>query len=133
MLFQYLPLAHVFAGAGQKVLLVDVQADRIEQLNRGESYIEDVPSAELKKHIDAGLLSATTDYDIYLKDSDSGDELARTDLSPAHELCEPERVVCGNGSDELIAQLRILGSRRRIGAVEHRREQRDHPDVQAVL
>ena len=57
------PLAHVFAGAGHTVLLVDVQADRVEQLNRGESYIEDVPSEELKKHIDAGLLTATTDYD----------------------------------------------------------------------
>jgi len=63
------PLAHVFAGAGQKVLLVDVQADRVEQLNRGESYIEDVPSEELKRHIDAGLLTATTDYD-ELKDAD---------------------------------------------------------------
>ena len=38
------PLAHVFAGAGHTVVLVDVQADRVEQLNRGESYIEDVPS-----------------------------------------------------------------------------------------
>src|SRR3954462_11227711 len=57
------PLAHVFAGAGHTVLLVDVVAERVEQLNRGESYIEAGPSAELQKHIDAGLLSATTDYD----------------------------------------------------------------------
>src|SRR4051794_4596870 len=57
------PLAHVFAGAGHTVMLVDGQADRIEQLNRGESYIEDVPSAELETHLDAALLSETTAYD----------------------------------------------------------------------
>jgi UDP-N-acetyl-D-glucosamine dehydrogenase len=57
------PLAHVFAGAGHSVLLVDVQPDRVEQLNRGESYIEDVSSEQLKQHVDADLLTATTDYD----------------------------------------------------------------------
>jgi UDP-N-acetyl-D-glucosamine dehydrogenase len=57
------PLAHVFAGAGHNVLLVDVQPDRVEQLKRGESYIEDVSSEQLKRHVDAGLLTATTDYD----------------------------------------------------------------------
>src|SRR3954447_2881357 len=57
------PLAHVFAGAGHNVLLVDVQADRVDKLNRGESYIEDVSSEQLKQHVDAGLLTATTDYD----------------------------------------------------------------------
>ena len=57
------PLAHVFAGAGHNVLLVDVQPDRVEQLNRGESYIEDVSSEQLKQHVDAGHLTATTDYD----------------------------------------------------------------------
>jgi UDP-N-acetyl-D-glucosamine dehydrogenase len=57
------PLAQVFADAGRSVLLVDVQADRVEQLNRGESYIEDVPSEELKRLADEGRLAATTDYD----------------------------------------------------------------------
>jgi UDP-N-acetyl-D-glucosamine dehydrogenase len=37
------PLAQVFAEAGRSVLLVDRDAARVEQLNRGESYIEDVP------------------------------------------------------------------------------------------
>jgi UDP-N-acetyl-D-glucosamine dehydrogenase len=57
------PLAHVFAGAGHTVLLVDVQAERVAELNRGESYIGDVSSEQLKQHVDAGLLTATTDYD----------------------------------------------------------------------
>jgi len=58
------PLAQVFADAGRSVVLVDVQADRIAQLNRGESHIEDVPSEVLKAHVDDGRLSATADYDV---------------------------------------------------------------------
>jgi UDP-N-acetyl-D-glucosamine dehydrogenase len=56
------PLAHVFADAGHKVVLVDVVAERVERLNNGDSYIEDIPSEVLKRHVDAGLLEATTDY-----------------------------------------------------------------------
>jgi UDP-N-acetyl-D-glucosamine dehydrogenase len=57
------PLAQVFAEAGVPVVLVDVDADRIATLQRGESYIEDVPSEQLKPLVDAGTISATTDYD----------------------------------------------------------------------
>jgi UDP-N-acetyl-D-glucosamine dehydrogenase len=64
------PLAQVFADAGRRVVLVDVVQDRVDQLNRGDSYIEDVPSEVLGKLVDAGLISATTDYDI-LRDTDS--------------------------------------------------------------
>ena len=58
------PLAQVFADAGRRVVLVDVVQDRVDQLNRGESYIEDVSSELLGKLVDDGLISATTDYDI---------------------------------------------------------------------
>ncbi len=58
------PLAHVFADAGRRVVLVDVVQDRVDQLNRGESYIEDIPSEVLGKLVEDGLISATSDYDI---------------------------------------------------------------------
>jgi UDP-N-acetyl-D-glucosamine dehydrogenase len=57
------PLAQVFADAGKSVVLVDVDPERVEMLNRGESYIEDVSSAELKALVESGLVTATTDYD----------------------------------------------------------------------
>jgi len=57
------PLAHVFASAGVPAVLVDVDAARVEQLGRGESYIEDVPSDALRPLVESGVLSATTDYD----------------------------------------------------------------------
>ena len=58
-----LPLARTFADAGKSVLLVDVDADRVAQLNAGESYIEDVPPEVLKPFVETGLVAATTDYD----------------------------------------------------------------------
>jgi UDP-N-acetyl-D-glucosamine dehydrogenase len=64
------PLAQVFAEAGVPVVLVDVDADRIGTLQRGESYIEDVPSEQLKPLVDAGTISATTDYDA-LRETDA--------------------------------------------------------------
>ena len=64
------PLAQVFAEASRKVVLVDVDEDRVAQLNRGESYIEDVPSPVLARLIADHGLSATTDYDV-LRESDA--------------------------------------------------------------
>jgi UDP-N-acetyl-D-glucosamine dehydrogenase len=58
------PLAQVFAEAGKKVVLVDVSEQRAAMLNRGESYIEDVPSDALRTLVSEQGLSATTDYDV---------------------------------------------------------------------
>ncbi len=65
-----LPLARVFGDAGKRVLLVDVDPARVEMLNRGESYIEDVPSETLRPLVDDGRIAATTDYDA-LRDADA--------------------------------------------------------------
>jgi UDP-N-acetyl-D-glucosamine dehydrogenase len=58
------PLAQVFAEAGRSVVLLDVDEGRVAMLNRGESYIEDVPSDQLRELVDQRGLTATTDYDI---------------------------------------------------------------------
>src|ERR671918_178604 len=41
-----LPLAQVFAEAGVPAVLVDVDAERVAAIQRGESYVEDVAAAE---------------------------------------------------------------------------------------
>lgn len=56
-----LPLALAFAEAGFKVTGLDINGQRVDELNAGDSYIADVPSAALAKQVDAGKLSATTD------------------------------------------------------------------------
>jgi UDP-N-acetyl-D-glucosamine dehydrogenase len=64
------PLADTFGQAGHSIALVDVQPGRIDQLNRGESYVEDVPSERIKELVDAGRLRATLDYD-EVRDADA--------------------------------------------------------------
>jgi UDP-N-acetyl-D-glucosamine dehydrogenase len=64
------PLAQVFAEAGRRVVLVDVDDARVARLQRGESYIEDVPSEALGRLITEHGLGATTDYDV-LRDVDA--------------------------------------------------------------
>ena len=57
-----LPLATVFADAGTEVVGIEAVPERCAQVNAGESYIQDVPGADLKRVVDAGLLHATPDY-----------------------------------------------------------------------
>jgi UDP-N-acetyl-D-glucosamine dehydrogenase len=57
-----LPLATVFAGAGYRVVGIDLDARKVDAINRGESYIPDVPAALVADLAGRGLLSATTDY-----------------------------------------------------------------------
>jgi UDP-N-acetyl-D-glucosamine dehydrogenase len=57
------PLAQVFAEAGVATVLVDVDVAKVERIQRGESYIEDVPSEAIEPLVEAGTLGATTDYD----------------------------------------------------------------------
>ncbi len=55
-----LPLAVAFAEEGCEVIAVDVDAGKIEAIEAGESYIEDVPSELLREH--RGRIHASTRY-----------------------------------------------------------------------
>jgi UDP-N-acetyl-D-glucosamine dehydrogenase len=96
------PLAQAFAEVGKTVLLVDVDAERVAALNRGESYIVDVPSEKLKEHVDAGRVSATTDYD----------ELREVDAilialpTPLSRQREPDLTILVSASEEIATRLR---------------------------
>ncbi|MEZ4515905.1 MAG: nucleotide sugar dehydrogenase [Chloroflexota bacterium] len=57
-----LPLAVALAKEGFSVVGVDVDARKVDALNAGESYVEDVPSSVLAELIADGRLRATTDY-----------------------------------------------------------------------
>jgi UDP-N-acetyl-D-glucosamine dehydrogenase len=65
-----LPLARCFAEAGVGVVLLDIDAERVAAINSGESHVEDVPSDALAPLVEAGTLTATTDYDA-LREADS--------------------------------------------------------------
>ena len=57
-----LPLAVVFAEAGFKVIGIDPVQAKVEALNRGESYVMDVPSETVARLVKEGRLTATTDF-----------------------------------------------------------------------
>ena len=64
-----LPLAVEKAKAGFKTIGFDVQKEKVDLVNTGHNYIGDVVDSDLKKLVDAGTLSATTDFS-FVKDVD---------------------------------------------------------------
>jgi UDP-N-acetyl-D-glucosamine dehydrogenase len=57
-----LPLAVVFAETGFTVIGVDPDRRKVDTVNRGESHIQDVSNAQVKRLLEVGKLSATTDF-----------------------------------------------------------------------
>lgn len=57
-----LPLAVEFAEVGFNVIGLDIDAKKVDMLNKGESYIPDIPTERLKPLVEQGKLCATTDY-----------------------------------------------------------------------
>jgi UDP-N-acetyl-D-glucosamine dehydrogenase len=96
------PLARVFADGGKSVVLVDVDGDRVEQLNRGESYVEDVPSEILKTLVEQGRVSATTDYEV-LRDVDA---IVISLPTPLSRQREPDLSILLAASREIAKRLR---------------------------
>jgi UDP-N-acetyl-D-glucosamine dehydrogenase len=95
------PLAQVFVEAGKPVVLVDVVQARIDQLMRGESYIEDVPSVKLRELLDAGL-TATTDYDVLRE----VDEILVALPTPLSKQREPDLTIVKNAVEGVAKRLR---------------------------
>ena len=56
-----LPLAMEFCEAGFSVLGFDVSERVVALLMRGESHIQDIPAAQVAKHVKSGRFRATTD------------------------------------------------------------------------
>ena len=57
-----LPLATVLAEAGYNVIGVDLDGSKVDAINQGLSYIDDVETDLVKKLVEAGALRATTDF-----------------------------------------------------------------------
>src|SRR5438270_2448701 len=57
-----LPLATTFAEVGFHVTGIDIDQQKIERANRGESYIPDIASSRLQALIDTQRLHFTNDY-----------------------------------------------------------------------
>ncbi len=65
-----LPLAAVFAQAGINVIGIDPQPQKADSINKGVSYIPDVPTEQVERLVRLGKLRATSDFSV-LKDVDA--------------------------------------------------------------
>jgi UDP-N-acetyl-D-glucosamine dehydrogenase len=97
-----MPLARVFADAGKNVVLVDVDTAVVDGVNRGESHIGDVPADLLATHVEAGRISATSDYDV-LKDVDAILVALPTPLSSQRE---PDLEIVKGAAEQIASRLR---------------------------
>ncbi|MGH3084412.1 MAG: nucleotide sugar dehydrogenase, partial [Gaiellaceae bacterium] len=98
------PLAHTLAAAGRSVLLIDVSADLVAALNRGESHITDVPSAELAPLVREGRIRATTEYN----ELRNADAILIALPTPLSKQREPDLSI-------LIGAVEQIGTRLRTG------------------
>ena len=97
-----LPLAQVFAEGGHGVVLLEAASERADAINRGESYIADVPSEVLAPLVRDGKIRATTDYDV-LRDVDAILIALPTPLSLQRE---PDLSIVVGAVEEIAKRLR---------------------------
>jgi len=57
-----LPLALAACTAKYKVIGFDIDGSKVDQINRGQSYIKHIGGEELTKHIKSGYLRCTADF-----------------------------------------------------------------------
>ncbi len=96
-----LPLAVEKAKAGFKVIGFDIQQKRVDMVNRGENYIGDVVSDDLKAVVENGKLSATTDYD-WLRNCDVVTICVPT---PLDKFKQPDLTYVVNTAEEIAKRL----------------------------
>jgi UDP-N-acetyl-D-glucosamine dehydrogenase len=96
-----LPLAVEFLRAGFDVTGFDVVASKVDLLNRGRSYIPDVPSKAVAAAVKRGRFRATTDFDL-LAGMDAVSMCVPTPLSKTRD---PDMSFVENASREVARRL----------------------------
>ena len=81
-----LPLVVAFARAGLSAIGFDVDGERTAAISRGESYLGDVAPADMRPAVDAGTLSATTDFGELV----SLDTISICVPTPLHKTRDPD-------------------------------------------
>jgi UDP-N-acetyl-D-glucosamine dehydrogenase len=92
-----LPLSVVFAEAGFKVIGIDPIQPKVDAINRGESYVMDVPSETVARLVKTGHLRATSDFSV-LKNVDAVSICVPT---PLRKTGDPDLSFIINSTEEL--------------------------------
>lgn len=94
-----LPLAVAFAESGFRVIGLDVVAEKVEMLNAGHSYVEDVSDEALRPIVQKGLLRATTDY----ADLANVDAISICVPTPLRKTKDPDISYIISAADSIVA------------------------------
>ncbi len=97
-----LPLAMEFAGAGFEVVGIDVLAHKVDLLNAGTSYVQDVPTSHVAEHVKSGRFRATTDFSV-IRDLDTINIAVPT---PLRKTKDPDMSYVVSASEEVARYLR---------------------------
>ncbi|HYN87716.1 MAG TPA: nucleotide sugar dehydrogenase, partial [Ardenticatenaceae bacterium] len=97
-----LPLAVLFAQAGYQVAGIDVDARKVDALNYGESYIEDISSTAIRRLVAEERLVATTDYGILAQ----CDAVSICVPTPLRKTGDPDISYIINAADEIAHHIR---------------------------
>jgi UDP-N-acetyl-D-glucosamine dehydrogenase len=97
-----MPLAQVFAEAGKKVVLVDVNEEVVDGINRGESHIGDVSSDVLKKLVESGSVAASSDYGVL----EEADAILIALPTPLSSQREPDLSIVKSAVEQIAPRLR---------------------------
>ena len=96
-----LPLAVAFAEAGFHVIGIDIDEKKVRLMNRGISYIEDIPGDRLQPLVDSGTLCATSD----LKALDACDSVSICVPTPLRKTGAPDVSHILNATDAIARHL----------------------------
>jgi UDP-N-acetyl-D-glucosamine dehydrogenase len=92
-----LPLAAAFGEAGFTVIGIDPDPRKVNTLNKGESYVQDVPGEHIHLLLNNGKLSATTDFSA-LRECDAVSICVPT---PLRKTGDPDMSFILSSTDEL--------------------------------
>ena len=96
-----LPLMLRYVEVGFKVVGFDIDAEKIKKLHAGQTYIEHIPAASIKKAVEHGF-SATTDF----SRAREVDALLICVPTPLNKYREPDLSFVTNTVDSLVPHLR---------------------------
>jgi UDP-N-acetyl-D-glucosamine dehydrogenase len=96
-----LPLMLRFREVGYRVIGIDIDSDKVGCLNRGESYIEHIPSDKVAAALASGF-SATTNF----AEANVADAIIICVPTPLNQYREPDLTYVLNTADSLAPHLR---------------------------
>lgn len=92
-----LPLAVVFAEAGFTVTGIDPDRRKVDTIQRGESHIQDIPTEQVARLVQAGKLKATSDFAAILQ----ADAVSICVPTPLRKTGDPDLSYIVSATDEL--------------------------------